>query len=67
VQDPEEQIGVVDAQYVAHHAVVTLGTKRGSLANVTARQKAEFNTFKTRMRNAERAQAAALLAAPEAT
>ncbi|CAO2163630.1 unnamed protein product [Urochloa humidicola] len=67
VDDPEEQIGVVDAQYVAHHAVVTLGTKGGSRANVTARQKAEFITFKTRMRNALKAQAAALLAPPAAT
>lgn len=54
---------MVDAQYVAHHAVVTLGTKGGSRANVTARQKAEFFTYKTRMRMADRAQAAALLAA----
>ncbi|KAF8766060.1 hypothetical protein HU200_007907 [Digitaria exilis] len=63
VDDPDEQIGVVDAQYVAHHAVVTLGTKGGSRANVTARQKAEFFTYKTRMRMADKARAAALLAA----
>lgn len=57
---------MVDAQYVAHHAVVTLGTKGGSRGNVTARQKAEFNIYKTRMRLAAKAQAAALLAAPVA-
>uniref|UniRef100_K3YLS6 Uncharacterized protein n=1 Tax=Setaria italica TaxID=4555 RepID=K3YLS6_SETIT len=66
VDDPEEQIGVVDAQYVSHHAVVTLGTKGGSRGNVTARQKAEFNIYKTRMRIADKARAAALLAPPAA-
>ncbi|XP_062192259.1 uncharacterized protein LOC133895772 [Phragmites australis] len=66
VDEPEEQIGVVDAQYVAHHAVVTLGSKGGSRSNVTARQKVEFRIFGDRMRNAQRAQEASLLAPPAA-
>ncbi|XP_062196132.1 uncharacterized protein LOC133899182 [Phragmites australis] len=63
---PEEQIGVVDAQYVTHHAVVTLGSNGGTRANVTTRQKTEFGTFNARVSNAERAQAAALRAPPVA-
>ncbi|KAJ1268462.1 hypothetical protein BS78_07G137200 [Paspalum vaginatum] len=66
VHEPDEHIGVVDAQYVVHHAVVTLGSKGGSRSNVTARQKDEFNIFNGRMRNAERAQAAALHPPPAA-
>lgn len=72
MQEPDEYIGVVDAQYVAHHAVVTLGSKgkgnatvEGSRSSVLARQRAEFDAFRARMRNAERAlQAAARLAPP---
>jgi hypothetical protein len=63
LQEPDEQMGVVDAQYVTHHAVVTLGSKNmgnatveGSRSSVMARQKAEFDAFTARMRNAERAQ-----------
>lgn len=72
---PEEHIGIVDAQYVTHHAVVTLGDKNkgnatveGSRSSVLARQRVEFNDFNARMRNAERAQraAAARLAPPVA-
>lgn len=76
LQEPEEHIGIVDAQYVTHHAVVTLGNKNkgnatmeGSRSSVLARQRAEFNDFNARMRNAERAQlatAAARLAPPVA-
>uniref|UniRef100_A0A453QXR4 Uncharacterized protein n=1 Tax=Aegilops tauschii subsp. strangulata TaxID=200361 RepID=A0A453QXR4_AEGTS len=38
-QDPEEQFGIVDTQYVVHHAVPTLrdqgnGEKQGSRAKV---------------------------------
>jgi hypothetical protein len=63
LQEPDEQMGVVDTQYVTHHAVVTLGSKNmgnatveGSRSSVMARQKAEFDAFRARMRNAERAQ-----------
>ncbi|GJN03256.1 hypothetical protein PR202_ga20680 [Eleusine coracana subsp. coracana] len=72
VDEPDQHIGIVDAQYVAHHAVVTLGSKgkgnatvEGSRSSVLARQRTEFDAFNARMRNAERAQqAAARLALP---
>ncbi|KAL6842458.1 hypothetical protein ACP4OV_027693 [Aristida adscensionis] len=65
----EEQIAVVDAQYVVHHAVVSLGSpgngtgtggEEGSRSQVLARQKSEFRTFGARLRDAVRAQEAAL-------
>ncbi|TVU06665.1 hypothetical protein EJB05_09065, partial [Eragrostis curvula] len=69
VNEPDEHIGVVDAQYVTHHAVVTLGSKGNtttevSRSSVLARQRGEFDAFRTRMRNAERAQQAAARLAP---
>ncbi|XP_025821334.1 uncharacterized protein LOC112897277 isoform X2 [Panicum hallii] len=67
VDEPEEQIGIVDAQYVAHHAGFTLGnpgneTADGSRRKVRLRASAEFGMFKARLHNADKAQAAALLA-----
>ncbi|KAJ1272262.1 hypothetical protein BS78_06G188800 [Paspalum vaginatum] len=62
VDDPERQIGVVDAQYVAHRAVPTLGqqgnpeTGGGGGGKVRDREWREFGDFKARIRNAERAQ-----------
>uniref|UniRef100_A0ACD5ZUF6 Uncharacterized protein n=1 Tax=Avena sativa TaxID=4498 RepID=A0ACD5ZUF6_AVESA len=55
--DPEEQIGIVDAQYVVHHGVPTLesqgnGEKQGSGAKVKARQNEEMVAFKSRMTRA---------------
>ncbi|OEL27838.1 hypothetical protein BAE44_0011142 [Dichanthelium oligosanthes] len=70
VEEPEEQIGVVDAQYVAHRAVPTLGRQgnpeTGGGGKVRARAWREFSDFRARMINAERAaqrEAAASLAA----
>ena len=67
LQEPEQQIGVVDVQYVAHHKGFTLGNKGndtvdGSRRKVRLRAKAEFGMMKARLYNADRAQAAALLA-----
>ncbi|OQU80328.1 uncharacterized protein LOC8071036 isoform X2 [Sorghum bicolor] len=67
VDEPEQQIGVVDAQYVAHHEGFTLGNKDndtvdGSRRKVRLRSSAEFGMLKARLYNADRAQAAALLA-----
>jgi hypothetical protein len=67
VQEPEQQIGVVDAQYVAHHEGFTLGNKGndtvdGSRRKVRLRASAEFGMLKARLHNADRTQAAALLA-----
>jgi len=67
LQEPEQQIGVVDAQYVAHHKGFTLGNKGsdtvdGSRRKVRLRASAEFGMLKVRLYNADRAQAAALLA-----
>lgn len=67
VQEPEQQIGVVDAQYVVHHHGFTLGNKGndtmdGSRRKVRLRSSAEFEILKARLKNADRAQAAALLA-----
>jgi hypothetical protein len=66
VQEPEQQIGVVDAQYVAHHKGFTLGNKGkdiadGSRRKVRHRATAEFGMLKARLYSADRAQAAALL------
>lgn len=66
VEDPEEKIGVVDAQYVAHRSRPTLTrqgnpeTSGGGGGNVRGRAWQEFADFKNRIRNAERAQQAAL-------
>jgi hypothetical protein len=65
VQEPEQQIGVVDAQYVAHHEGFTLGNKGndtvdGSRRKVRLRASAEFGMLKARLYNADRTQAAAL-------
>ncbi|KAJ1268286.1 hypothetical protein BS78_07G123700 [Paspalum vaginatum] len=67
VDEPEKQIGVVDAQYVAHHVGFTMGnpgndTLDGSRRKVRLRASNEFGTFKWRLQNADRAQAAARLA-----
>ncbi|XP_062234110.1 uncharacterized protein LOC133931275 [Phragmites australis] len=63
VDEAEEQIGVVDAQYVAHRAVPTLGRQgnpeTGGGGKVRQRSWAEWGMFKARMINAERAAAAA--------
>jgi hypothetical protein len=63
VDDPEEQMGVVDAQYVAHRGLPTLGRQgnadTGGQGNVRARAWREFSDFKARIRNADRAAAAA--------
>ncbi|PUZ59006.1 hypothetical protein GQ55_4G007000 [Panicum hallii var. hallii] len=62
VDDPEEQMGVVDAQYVAHRAVPTLGRQgnpeTGGGGKVRARAWREFADFNARIRNADRAAAA---------
>ncbi|XP_044959927.1 uncharacterized protein LOC123411070 [Hordeum vulgare subsp. vulgare] len=60
VDDPEEQVGVVDAQYVVHHGVPTLrdqgnGDKQGSRAKVKDRQYEEMHAFDSRMANADKA------------
>uniref|UniRef100_K3YNE4 Storage protein n=1 Tax=Setaria italica TaxID=4555 RepID=K3YNE4_SETIT len=67
VDEPEEQIGIVDTQYVAHHRGFTLGnpgneTVDGSRRKVRLRASAEFGMFKARLNNADKLQAAALLA-----
>ncbi|XP_052159702.1 uncharacterized protein LOC127777197 [Oryza glaberrima] len=59
VDNPEEQIGIVDAQYVSHHGVPTLiaqgnGEQQGSSEKVRARQWAEMRTFHDRISNAEK-------------
>ncbi|XP_015693925.1 uncharacterized protein LOC102700909 [Oryza brachyantha] len=59
VDNPEEQIGIVDAQYVSHHGVPTLisqgnGEQEGSSEKVRARQWAEMHTFRERISNAEK-------------
>ncbi|KAF7099781.1 hypothetical protein CFC21_101375 [Triticum aestivum] len=59
VDDPEEQFGIVDAQYVVHHAVPTLrdqgnGEKQGSRAKVKDRQYEEMHAFDSRMDNADK-------------
>ncbi|KAL6646486.1 hypothetical protein ACP70R_018094 [Stipagrostis hirtigluma subsp. patula] len=69
VDEPQKQIGVVDAQYLAHHVGFTLGddvnaTIEGSRRQVRLRASAEFGIFKGRLHNADKAQAAALLAPP---
>ena len=71
MQEPEKQIGIVDAQYVAHHRGFTLGnpsneTLDGSRRKVRLRASAEFGMFKARLHNADKAQAAALLAQSDA-
>ncbi|RCV23281.1 hypothetical protein SETIT_4G287000v2 [Setaria italica] len=59
VDDPEEQMGVVDAQYIAHRGLPTLGRQgnpeTGGGGNVRARAWQEFSEFKTRIRDADRA------------
>ncbi|GJN16485.1 hypothetical protein PR202_gb03482 [Eleusine coracana subsp. coracana] len=67
VDEPEEQIGIVDAQYVAHHIGFTLGSQgnsrvEDSRGKVRARASHEFGMFKFRLSKADMAQAAALLA-----
>ena len=67
LQEPEQQIGVVDVQYVAHHKGFTLGNKGsdtvdGSRRKVRLRATAEWGMMKARLYNADRAQAAALVA-----
>ncbi|KAM3215415.1 hypothetical protein ACQJBY_067433 [Aegilops geniculata] len=58
VHDPEEQIGVVDAQYLVHHAVPTLQgqgekEKEGGRSEVRARQFEEMRAFRSRVSDAE--------------
>ncbi|KAJ1268291.1 hypothetical protein BS78_07G123900 [Paspalum vaginatum] len=65
VDEPAEQhMGVVDAQYVAHHLGFTLGnpgndTLDGSRTRVRRRASDEFGMFNSRMDSAQKAQAAA--------
>ncbi|KAF8675596.1 hypothetical protein HU200_047668 [Digitaria exilis] len=71
VDEPEKQIGIVDAQYVAHHVGFTLGnpgndTADGSRRKVRLRASSEFGMFKARLHNADKAQAAAHLAQSDA-
>ncbi|KAM0889116.1 hypothetical protein ACQ4PT_027906 [Festuca glaucescens] len=59
VDDPEEQIGIVDAQYVVHHAVTTLigkgnNANKGIGAKVKARCSEEWSTFRSRMSDADK-------------
>ncbi|CAM0870744.1 unnamed protein product [Alopecurus aequalis] len=59
VDNPEEQIGVVDAQYVVHRAIPTLQgegdkEKPGGRFEVRARQFEEAETFNSRMTNADK-------------
>ncbi|XP_044428730.1 uncharacterized protein [Triticum aestivum] len=58
VHDPEEQIGVVDAQYLVHHAVPTLQgqgekEKEGGRSKVRARQFEEMHAFRSRVSDAD--------------
>jgi hypothetical protein len=67
MQEPEEQIGVVDAQYVAHHFGFTLGNQRNATVDdnrgaVRYRASNEFGMFKFRLSKADEAQARALAA-----
>ncbi|XP_006656518.1 uncharacterized protein LOC102704897 [Oryza brachyantha] len=64
VDVPQEQIGVVDAQFVVHRGVPTLisqgnGEQDGSSAKVRSRQFDEMHIFNRRMADAEKAQAEA--------
>ncbi|XP_040251186.1 uncharacterized protein [Aegilops tauschii subsp. strangulata] len=58
VDDPEEQIGVVDAQYLVHHAVPTLegqGEKeKGGRLQVKACQYEEMFAFRSRVSRADK-------------
>ncbi|EMS57723.1 hypothetical protein TRIUR3_08625 [Triticum urartu] len=59
IQDPEEQIGVVDMQYVVHRAVPTLQgegdkEKPGGRFEVRARQFEELEAFNSRFANADK-------------
>ncbi|CAM0908584.1 unnamed protein product [Alopecurus aequalis] len=59
VDNPEEQIGVVDAQYVVHRAIPSLQgegdkEKPGGRFEVRARQFEEAETFNSRMTNADK-------------
>ncbi|KAM0880392.1 hypothetical protein ACQ4PT_033608 [Festuca glaucescens] len=59
VDDPEEQIGVVDAQFVVHHGVPTLRGqgnrgKQRSTDKVSARQYKEMLAFYSRISNADK-------------
>jgi hypothetical protein len=67
MQEPEQQIGVVDAQYVAHHFGFTLGNQRNATVDdnrgaVRYRASHEFGMFKFRLSKADEAQARALAA-----
>ncbi|KAF7111931.1 hypothetical protein CFC21_111896 [Triticum aestivum] len=58
VHDPEEQIGIVDAQYLVHHAVPTLQgqgekEKEGGRSEVRARQFEEMRAFRSRVSDAD--------------
>uniref|UniRef100_M8BII5 Uncharacterized protein n=1 Tax=Aegilops tauschii TaxID=37682 RepID=M8BII5_AEGTA len=58
IQDPEEQIGIVDAQYLVHHAVPTLQSqgekeKEGGRSEVRARQFDEMRAFHSRVSDAD--------------
>uniref|UniRef100_A0A0D9WUC1 Uncharacterized protein n=1 Tax=Leersia perrieri TaxID=77586 RepID=A0A0D9WUC1_9ORYZ len=62
VDNPEEQMGVVDAQFVVHRGVPTLttqgnGEQDGSSAKVRSRQFDEMGIFKRRIADADKAQA----------
>uniref|UniRef100_J3MHT9 Uncharacterized protein n=1 Tax=Oryza brachyantha TaxID=4533 RepID=J3MHT9_ORYBR len=67
VHEPEQHIGVVDAQFVVHRGVPTLitqgdGEQDGSSAKVRSRQFDEMHTFDRRIANADKAQAIATAA-----
>ncbi|CAL5006860.1 unnamed protein product [Urochloa decumbens] len=68
VDDPEEQMGVVDAQYVAHHDGYTLGDGDGDGSRGSVRNRAwvEFGMFNARMQDADKAQEAARLGQSDA-
>ncbi|XP_044435540.1 uncharacterized protein [Triticum aestivum] len=58
VDDPEEEIGIVDAQYLVHHAVPTLQgqgekEKEGGRSEVRARQFEEMRAFRSRVSDAD--------------
>ncbi|KAF8692390.1 hypothetical protein HU200_039721 [Digitaria exilis] len=71
VDEPERQIGVVDAQYVAHRAVPSLGRQgnpeTGGGGKVRARAWREYSHFRARMTNADRAAQREAAAAAAAT
>lgn len=69
MQEPKEHIGVVDAQYIAHHFGFTLGDQGsastdGNRGQVRDRASVEFGIFNSRVEIAEKASASTTLHAP---